>query len=171
MSAVSMSSVKSDFSAVKSVTHHRPPPSPPSSLRFPSSLTSPPATSLHFDGGGASISQSKLLRVSRLPSIKCSSLSSPSLGILTLFHSVSASQFNVGLTSSSPIDLSEDQFTKFKEAAKKGNLVPLYRCVFSDHLTPILAYRCLVKEDDRDAPSFLFESVEPGLQSSNIVSL
>lgn len=60
---------------------------------------------------------------------------------------------------------------KFKEAAEKGNLVPLYRCVFSDHLTPILAYRCLVKEDDRDAPSFLFESVEPGLQASNIVSL
>lgn len=64
-----------------------------------------------------------------------------------------------------------NQLTKFKEAAEKGNLVPLYRCVFSDHLTPILAYRCLVKEDDRDAPSFLFESVEPGLQASNIVSL
>lgn len=71
----------------------------------------------------------------------------------------------------SPADSSVNQLTKFKEAAEKGNLVPLYRCVFSDHLTPILAYRCLVKEDDRDAPSFLFESVEPGLQASNIVSL
>ncbi|KAB1227735.1 Anthranilate synthase alpha subunit 2, chloroplastic [Morella rubra] len=57
---------------------------------------------------------------------------------------------------------------EFFEASKKGNLVPLYRSIFSDHLTPVLAYRCLVKEDDRDAPSFLFESVEPGLLGSNI---
>ncbi|ONK62069.1 uncharacterized protein A4U43_C07F40 [Asparagus officinalis] len=49
----------------------------------------------------------------------------------------------------------------FFEASKIGdNLVPLYLCIFSDHLTPVLAYRCLVSEDDRDAPSFLFESVE-----------
>ncbi|XP_022729191.1 anthranilate synthase alpha subunit 2, chloroplastic-like [Durio zibethinus] len=61
-----------------------------------------------------------------------------------------------------------DQSVKFKEASKNGNLVPLYRCIFSDHLTPVMAYRCLVKEDDRDAPSFLFESVEPGLQVSSI---
>ncbi|XWS53019.1 hypothetical protein CRYUN_Cryun11dG0122000 [Craigia yunnanensis] len=61
-----------------------------------------------------------------------------------------------------------DQSVKFREAAKNGNLVPLYRCIFSDHLTPVIAYRCLVKEDDRDAPSFLFESVEPGLQASGI---
>ncbi|XP_023007064.1 anthranilate synthase alpha subunit 2, chloroplastic [Cucurbita maxima] len=56
----------------------------------------------------------------------------------------------------------------FVELSKKGNLIPLHRCIFSDHLTPVLAYRCLVKEDDRDAPSFLFESVEPGLQVSNV---
>ncbi|CAH8264160.1 unnamed protein product [Arabidopsis lyrata] len=141
MSAVSISAVKSDFSTVEviTVTHHRTPPLHFPSLRFPLSFKSPPATSLNLDSG------SKLLHVSRLPSIKCSSSSyTPSL------------------------DLSEEQFTKFKQASEKGNLVPLYRCVFSDHLTPILAYRCLVKEDDRDAPSFLFESVEPGLQSSNI---
>lgn len=59
---------------------------------------------------------------------------------------------------------------KFREASKNGNLVPLFRCIFSDHLTPVIAYRCLVKEDDRDAPSFLFESVEPGWQTSSIVS-
>lgn len=59
---------------------------------------------------------------------------------------------------------------KFKEASKHGNLIPLYRSIFSDHLTPVLAYRCLVKEDDREAPSFLFESVEPGLKASNVVS-
>ncbi|XP_017984120.1 PREDICTED: anthranilate synthase alpha subunit 1, chloroplastic [Theobroma cacao] len=58
--------------------------------------------------------------------------------------------------------------TKFAEAAKKGNLVPLYRCIFSDQLTPVLAYRCLVKEDDRDAPSFLFESVEPGSRVTSV---
>lgn len=59
---------------------------------------------------------------------------------------------------------------RFKEASKNGNVIPLYKCIFSDHLTPVLAYRCLVKEDDRDAPSFLFESVEPGFPSSNVVS-
>lgn len=57
---------------------------------------------------------------------------------------------------------------KFKEAAKHGNLIPLYRPIFSDHLTPVLAYRCLVREDDREAPSFLFESVEPGLKVSSV---
>lgn len=61
-----------------------------------------------------------------------------------------------------------DQSVKFREASKNGNLVPLYRCIFSDHLTPVIAYRCLVKEDDRDAPSFLFESVEPGLMASSV---
>lgn len=58
---------------------------------------------------------------------------------------------------------------KFAEASERGNLVPLYRCIFSDHLTPVLAYRCLVQEDDREAPSFLFESVEPGSRVSNVV--
>ncbi|OAY61091.1 anthranilate synthase alpha subunit 2, chloroplastic isoform X2 [Manihot esculenta] len=60
------------------------------------------------------------------------------------------------------------QSAKFLEASKKGNLIPLYHCILCDHLTPVLAYRCLVKEDDRDAPSFLFESVEPGLDASTI---
>ncbi|XVF19899.1 hypothetical protein REPUB_Repub11eG0151300 [Reevesia pubescens] len=64
-----------------------------------------------------------------------------------------------------------DQSVKFREASKNGNLVPLYRCIFSDHLTPVIAYRCLVKEDDRYAPSFLFESVEPGLQASELYSV
>ncbi|CAB4301347.1 unnamed protein product [Prunus armeniaca] len=53
---------------------------------------------------------------------------------------------------------------KFEEASKNGNLVPLSKCIFSDQLTPVLAYRCLVKEDDREAPSFLFESVEQNNQ-------
>ncbi|PHU25769.1 Anthranilate synthase alpha subunit 1, chloroplastic [Capsicum chinense] len=67
----------------------------------------------------------------------------------------------------SPPSLVDDS-VKFKEAAKHGNLIPLYKSIFSDHLTPVLAYRCLVKEDDREAPSFLFESVEPGLKVSNV---
>ncbi|WCJ29235.1 Anthranilate synthase component 1 [Euphorbia peplus] len=61
-----------------------------------------------------------------------------------------------------------EQEAKFLEASKKGNLVPVYSCILSDHLTPVMAYRCLVKEDERDAPSFLFESVEPGLLASTI---
>ncbi|CAI5482283.1 unnamed protein product [Closterium sp. Yama58-4] len=49
----------------------------------------------------------------------------------------------------------------FLRAVSEGsNVIPISRRIFSDHLTPVLAYRCLVKEDDRDAPSFLFESVE-----------
>jgi anthranilate synthase component 1 len=42
--------------------------------------------------------------------------------------------------------------------------VPLYRRIFDDQLTPILAYRLLVKEDEREAPSFLLESVVGGTQ-------
>ncbi|KAA8534095.1 hypothetical protein F0562_031712 [Nyssa sinensis] len=58
--------------------------------------------------------------------------------------------------------------TKFREASKKGNLIPLYACIFSDQLTPVLAYRCLVKEDDRESPSFLYESTEPGFQTLTV---
>lgn len=76
-------------------------------------------------------------------SIKCSNVSLPSLDAV-------------------------DHSAKFREAAKHGNLIPLYRPIFCDHLTPVLAYRCLVKEDDREAPSFLFESVEPGFKASNV---
>lgn len=43
--------------------------------------------------------------------------------------------------------------------------MPLYRKIFSDQLTPVLAYRCLVKEDERDSPSFLFEAIEQGKTS------
>ncbi|RMZ56813.1 hypothetical protein APUTEX25_002902, partial [Auxenochlorella protothecoides] len=56
------------------------------------------------------------------------------------------------------------EFSRFREAAKSGNLVPLYERVFSDQLTPVSAYRCLVRADDREAPSFLFESVINGTQ-------
>ena len=46
----------------------------------------------------------------------------------------------------------------------KNNLVPLFTRILGDQLTPIIAYRCLVSEDDREAPSFLFESVVNGTQ-------
>ncbi|KAK6933027.1 Chorismate-utilizing enzyme, C-terminal, partial [Dillenia turbinata] len=64
--------------------------------------------------------------------------------------------------------ISVGDVNKFAEASKEANLVPLHHIIFSDHLTPIGAYRCLIKEDDREAPSFLFESVEPGHQSSTM---
>jgi anthranilate synthase component 1 len=41
----------------------------------------------------------------------------------------------------------------------------MYRRIFSDQLTPVLAYRCLVKENDVNAPSFLLESVVNGDQT------
>ena len=66
-------------------------------------------------------------------------------------------------------DASEDQeFERFREAAERGNLVPLYERIFADQLTPVTAYRCLVAEDDREAPSFLFESVVNGTQTAGI---
>ncbi|GFY84503.1 ADC synthase superfamily protein [Actinidia rufa] len=58
--------------------------------------------------------------------------------------------------------------SKFVEASRKGNLIPLHKCIFSDHLTPVLAYRCLIKEDDKEAPSFLFESVEKDFRASSV---
>ncbi|KEH34470.1 anthranilate synthase alpha 1 [Medicago truncatula] len=61
-----------------------------------------------------------------------------------------------------------DERKKFIEASKNGNLIPLYQCIFSDQLTPVLAYRSLVTENDREAPSFLFESAEPNFQGSNV---
>jgi anthranilate synthase component I len=67
----------------------------------------------------------------------------------------------------------EDKRRFFEAAARgsgKGNLVPMWECIVSDHLTPVLAYRCLVPEDNVDAPSFLFESVEQGPQgTTNVV--
>eukprot|EP00793_Prasinoderma_coloniale_P003451 PRCOL_00006687-RA len=52
---------------------------------------------------------------------------------------------------------------EFREAVADGaTAVPVYARVFSDHLTPVLAYRCLVRNDDREAPSFLLESVVGG---------
>ncbi|XP_044481852.1 anthranilate synthase alpha subunit 2, chloroplastic [Mangifera indica] len=95
------------------------------------------------------------------PSSWSSSKSSSSLSLRTFGHRV-----RILKCAASPSLV--DQFSKFHEASRNGNLIPLYRCIFSDHLTPVLAYRCLVKEDDRDAPSFLFESVEPGLLVSSI---
>lgn len=55
----------------------------------------------------------------------------------------------------------------FKELVNAGGssgprLVPVCRRLFSDTLTPVLAYRRLVRPDDRMAPSFLLESVEGG---------
>ena len=46
------------------------------------------------------------------------------------------------------------------EAGK--TVVPVFERIFCDHLTPISAYRSLVREDDREAPSFLLESVHNG---------
>ena len=41
-------------------------------------------------------------------------------------------------------------------------LIPVFRRLMGDMLTPVLAYRRLVAPDDRMAPSFLFESVVGG---------
>jgi anthranilate synthase component 1 len=53
-------------------------------------------------------------------------------------------------------------FESFQQLAEQGNLIPIYRQLMSDQLTPVLAYRRLVKPDDRFAASFLLESVVGG---------
>eukprot|EP00877_Chromochloris_zofingiensis_P010616 jgi/Chrzof1/5808/Cz16g16180.t1 len=58
----------------------------------------------------------------------------------------------------------DDEFSRFCAAAQGANIVPLYQRIFSDQLTPVLAYRCLVKENDVNAPSYLLESVVNGDQ-------
>jgi len=35
----------------------------------------------------------------------------------------------------------DTEFQRFKELSEDGNLIPLFRRVFSDHLTSVLAYR------------------------------
>lgn len=46
--------------------------------------------------------------------------------------------------------------------APMRRMIPVFRRLFSDVLTPVLAYRRLVRPDSRMAPSFLFESVVGG---------
>jgi len=53
-------------------------------------------------------------------------------------------------------------FDRFQKLARRGNFVPMYRRLFSDQLTPVMAYRRLVRPDERMAPSFLLESVVGG---------
>lgn len=41
-------------------------------------------------------------------------------------------------------------------------MVPIWRKLFSDLLTPVMVYRCLVSDSDFEVPSFLLESVHTG---------
>jgi anthranilate synthase component I len=63
-------------------------------------------------------------------------------------------------------NLSRDEFIALasREADPAGRtlVVPLVLRLIADQLTPVVAYRRLVAPDDRDAPSFLLESVEGG---------
>lgn len=54
-----------------------------------------------------------------------------------------------------------DTFKALADQHPSG-LIPLYRRLFSDALTPVLVYRRLVRPDQRLAPSFLLESVIGG---------
>ncbi|KAM7255843.1 hypothetical protein ACFE04_011584 [Oxalis oulophora] len=100
-------------------------------------------------------------------SVNLNVTNSPFFSLRSSFTSRRVSVVRCSAKSTPPPSLVE-QSERFKEAAKQGNLVPLFHTIFSDHLTPVMAYRCLVKEDDRDAPSFLFESVEPGFYVSAV---
>ena len=49
-----------------------------------------------------------------------------------------------------------------RQATAPGQVIPVFRRLMSDQLTPVLAYRRLVRPDERMAPSFLLESVIGG---------
>ena len=55
-----------------------------------------------------------------------------------------------------------ESFLKMAQQADPGTHIPLITSLLSDQLTPVLAYRRLVEPDEREAPSFLMESVENG---------
>ena len=65
-----------------------------------------------------------------------------------------------------PVTLSEHEFVELaRRPAERADgvvAVPVALRLLADQLTPALAYRRLVSEDERLAPSFLFESVEGG---------
>lgn len=75
----------------------------------------------------------------------------------------------VAATASAPAPV-DAEFERFHAAVQSGaNVVPVCRRIFSDQLTPVLAYRCLVKENDTTSPSFLLESVVNGDQQGRWV--
>lgn len=59
-----------------------------------------------------------------------------------------------------------EEFTRLVAGARDGGgdrlAIPICASLLDDQLTPVVAYRRLVAPDDREAPSFLFESVEGG---------
>jgi anthranilate synthase component 1 len=64
-------------------------------------------------------------------------------------------------------NLSRDEFASLLAAARapgdaRTAVIPLCATLIADQLTPVVAYRRLVAPDERDAPSFLLESVEGG---------
>lgn len=63
------------------------------------------------------------------------------------------------------VEPSRDDFLALAARAAtpgKSLVIPIALRLLADQLTPVLAYRRLVAPDERDAPSFLFESVEGG---------
>jgi anthranilate synthase component 1 len=62
------------------------------------------------------------------------------------------------------LSISRDRFCELASSAEgdRRALIPVGVRLLGDRLTPVSAYRRLVKADERTAPSFLFESVENG---------
>jgi anthranilate/para-aminobenzoate synthase component I len=79
---------------------------------------------------------------------------------LTHLPNAAAAQVNGASNSSSD----DPAFESFFKHAQGANIVPVYERIFSDQITPVTAYRCLVSENDVEAPSFLLESVVNGDQ-------
>ncbi|KAH9626717.1 hypothetical protein KSS87_017416 [Heliosperma pusillum] len=104
------------------------------------------------------------------PSLRWSQSSQSGCAMLSTYVSYRP-RFHPGRFSVSAVLYSSSQVNqsaKFVDASKRGNLTPLYQCIYADQLTPVLAYRCLVNEDDHETPSFLFESVESEAETPTV---
>ena len=114
------------------------------------------------------------LPMSSLCSEEIPPLATPKLPDTTLGDALTSVLLHAALYQATDLDEADlngdEQFNEFQRGAAQGNLVPLFERLFSDQLTPVVAYRCLVREDDREAPSFLFESVVNGDQTVRLPS-
>jgi len=107
-----------------------------------------------------------LLRFNRHPCInRRSAARSPSFRIRAQLNETSTVPGGgISLPSGAFDQYDGRDYAMFEQLAESPHvrMVPLWQKLFSDQITPVLAYRCLVGETDINVPSFLLESVHTG---------
>lgn len=79
--------------------------------------------------------------------------------VVTSSATVSSSDVKVSVASRDGEGTSFEAFRLRAESNDEVNMVPVWRRSFSDQITPVELYRCLVGEDDVGKTSYLLESV------------